>query len=245
MPKEPFTLVVTSCGRFDLLRPTLESLFEMLDQRPARAIVIEDSGDGRAREVAAGVNAGVEVVVNATRLGQMASIDKAYAMVTTPFIFHCEDDWRFTRSGFIESSRRLLEELPDISMVGLRDRANLNPLLRALADVDAHGERYFLTDPSAHPEYFSHSFNPGLRRLADYRRIGPYAALGHEADVSYAFKKAGFRMAYLSEPAIRHIGDGRHVDDPIAPRRPTGPLQRARRSAEKRFKRARRVLAGG
>ncbi|MEO1014677.1 MAG: glycosyltransferase [Pseudomonadota bacterium] len=244
MSSEPFTVVVTSCRRFDLLRVTLESLNAMLDERPERAIVIEDSDDDAVRDVVARSFPDAEVVLNAERLGQMASIDKAFGLVTSSLIFHCEDDWRFTRGGFIGASRLLLDALPDISMVGLRARDELNPLLRARPDIDAHGVRHFLTDPTAHPEYFSHSFNPGLRRLADYRRIGPYAPLGHEADVSYAYKKAGFRMAYLSEPVISHIGGGRHVDDPRGPKRPTGPLQRAARSIQKRVKRARRALAG-
>jgi hypothetical protein len=47
----------------------------------------------------------------------MKSIDRAYADVTTPFIFHCEDDWRFFRSGFIEESLLLLEHFADISTV--------------------------------------------------------------------------------------------------------------------------------
>ena len=34
-----------------------------------------------------------EVLVNKKRMGQLFSIDKAYSIVATEYIFHCEDDW--------------------------------------------------------------------------------------------------------------------------------------------------------
>jgi hypothetical protein len=100
---------------------------------------------------------------------------------------------------------------------------------------------YFAMDPKLHPEYFSHSFNPGLRRYADYQRIGPYAPLGEEADVSYAFKMAGFRIANLEVPAVRHIGDGRHIDDPMQGQRASTVAGKLARSVRKRVKRLRRL----
>ena len=232
---EAYTLIVTSCGRFDLLEKTLSSFFAYADIPPARTILIEDSGDGSVRDVAAPFP--VEVIVNERRLGQMAAIDKAYGYIDTPLIFHCEDDWEFTRSGFIAESYRLLHALPQVSMIGLRDRASLNPLLRDRPTVRDRAGAYFLADPKAHPEYFSYSFNPGLRRLADYIAIGPFSPLGYEPDISFAFKQAGFQIAYLDQPAVRHIGDHRHVDDPKAPKRPKNQIQRWGRSLQKRLKR--------
>ena len=67
----------------------------------------------------------IQVIVNRPSLGQIASIDKAYATVTTPYIFHCEDDWRFFRSGFIESSLALLQLDRSISVVCSRRLENL------------------------------------------------------------------------------------------------------------------------
>lgn len=236
-----YTVVVTSCGRFDLLRKTLESLAAHLDVPPAAVLVLEDSGDPRVAEALAGIDLPLTPVVHPERLGQMRSIDAGYRRVETPYIFHCEDDWLFTRSGFVAQSRAVLDAFPDVSMVGLRPRAELNPLVRSLPAGSHAGIGVIHFDPSLHPEYFSYSFNPGLRRLADFSRLGPFAALGHEPDVSYAFKQAGFHTANLEEPAVRHIGDGRHVSDPHQPRRPTNVFQRLQRSVEKRLKRRRRA----
>jgi len=237
-----YSVVVTSCGRFDLLRHTLESLLPLLDPPPEEILVIEDSGDASVREALAGLKSPVRVMVNDRQLGQMASIDLAYGQVRTPFVFHCEDDWEFFRTGFIAESFALLHARPDISMVGLRPRHELNPLVRATPEEALEGVRFFALDPQKHPEYFSYSFNPGLRRMADYHAIGPFAPLGHEGDVSYAFKLAGFRIANLEEPAVRHIGDGRHVEDPTLPPKARTFLARLNRSIQKRLKRIRRRL---
>ena len=242
---ENYSVVITSCGRFDLLRRTLETLLPNLDQAPEKIIIVEDSGDHTVGDVAAAYPGKYEILVNDTKLGQMGSIDRAYGSVTTPFIFHCEDDWEFFRGGFIGESAALLALYPDVSMVGLRARDDLNPLMRNVPKQQAGGIDFFFYDPSKHPEYFSYSFNPGLRRLSDYRRIGPYARLGYEPDISYAFKKAGFRMSGLENPAIRHIGWERHVDDPNQPKRSAGLLSRLQKSTAKRLKRVKRKLAGG
>jgi len=244
---DAFTIVVTSCGRFDLLEATLRSLFAHLDRAPAKAIVVEDSCDQRVRDVVAALADGaafpMEAIVNEEKLGQIASIDMAYEKVETPFIFHCEDDWEFFRNGFIAESFAILKAHPDVSTVGLRARDQINTLERDLPARKLDGVEYFLSDPALHPEYFSYSFNPGLRRLADAQKVGPFAPIGHEADISYAFKKAGFRTANLERPCVGHIGDGRHVDDPAAPRRPKNTWQRLQRSVEKRIKRVRRAIS--
>jgi hypothetical protein len=241
---EDYTIVLTSCRRFDLLRVTLASLFDSLDLAPARVIVIEDSAEQGIEAAVSGLKYPVEILVNSPQLGQMKSIDKAYSVVDTPYIFHCEDDWRFTRSGFLAQSLAILKARPDASMVGLRPRHELNPLVRNMAKDTVEGAPCFALDPSLHPEYFSHSFNPGLRRHADYMRLGPYAPIGREEDVSYHFKKAGFRIYNLEEPAVEHIGDGRHIDDPTQPKRAKGFVRKLFRSLKKRMKRVRRSLGG-
>lgn len=247
--EDAFTIVLTSCARFDLLRPTVQSLIAALDEQPAAFIIIEDSGDPGVRDAVAdlepALGAAFTILVNAEQLGQMRSIDRAYAAVRTPYIFHCEDDWAFTRSDFIGASRAILQARPDVSMVGLRPRSELNPLVRDTPSENLPERpevRFMPFDPDAHPEYFSHSFNPGLRRRADAERLGPFAPLGREEDVSYAYKRAGFRIANLEPPATRHIGDARHVDDPTSRPKPRTLLERLARSGRKRLKRLRRHL---
>jgi hypothetical protein len=241
---EAYTLVVTSCCRFDLLQKTLSSFYAHADVAPQELIVVEDSADETVREVVDGLGVPSQTFVRGARIGQVHAIDYAYARVRTPFIFHCEDDWLFTRGGFIAESATVLQARRQVSMVGLRHRSELNPLVHS-SPVEWLGDvGYFELDPTLHPEHFSYSFNPGLRRLADYNLVGPYAPLGEESDVSYAFKKAGYHIAYLEVPAVQHIGYGRHIDDPNFPRRASALTERLARSVRKRVKRLRRSFAG-
>lgn len=245
-----YTVVLTSCGRFDLLAETIRSLLAHVDIPPAAFIVVEDTGDAAVQDALAPIEAefGLRftLLLNRPQLGQMKAIDRAYEAVETPLIFHCEDDWEFFRSGFIDESRAILAAMPDVSMVGLRPRQELNPLVRDLPAerLGPDGPVFFPLDPTLHPEYFSYSFNPGLRRTAEALALMPFAAIGREEDVSYAFKKRGFRIANLEDPAVRHLGDGRHVNDPTSRPKPKTLLQRLRRSAGKRLKRIQRRLSG-
>ena len=50
--------------------------------------------------------------LNRENIGQNASIDKMYKNVNTEYIFHCEEDWEFYKSGFIEDSLKVLETQP-------------------------------------------------------------------------------------------------------------------------------------
>lgn len=242
LPPREFSVVVTSCGRFDLLRRTLQSLRDTLDIAPQAWIIIEDSGDEAVRDVVRDLGIDAEIIINRPQLGQMKSIDKLYAAVKTPYVFHCEDDWEFFRKGFVADSFAVLEAGAKYSVVCLRPREEQSKLIRNAPAFEVAGVRIYESDPTLHPEYFGYAFNPGLRRMSDYQAIGPFVPLGHEPEVSYAFKKAGFRLANLEDAAVRHIGDERHVMDPTQPKKATNAWERLQRSIRKRLKRLRRAL---
>src|SRR5262245_59391390 len=110
------TFVLTSCGRFDLLNFTLSS-FRAYNTAPiAKYIIVEDSGLTEVTSIAAQLGNNVEVLINDPPLGQMGAIDRAYERVSTPYVFHCEDDWFFFRSGFIEESKSLIDEYANIAV---------------------------------------------------------------------------------------------------------------------------------
>jgi hypothetical protein len=237
LPSCSCSVVITSCRRFDLLRASLQTLQANLDIPPQNWIIVEDSDDERVRACVNELGIDAKVIVNGKQLGQILSIDRAYHEVETPFVFHSEDDWEFYRSGFIQESLAILDAFPKISMVGLRARPDQNPLVRAMPKRSHDGIEFFVLDPKLHPEYFSYCFNPGLRRMSDYRTVGPFAAIGPEADVSFAFKQHGFAIANLEADAVRHIGEGRHVHDPTQPAKAKTLSQKLMRSFRKRWKR--------
>jgi hypothetical protein len=65
-------------------------------------------------------------IYNGKNIGQIESIDVAYSHVTTPFIFHCEDDWEFYDVGFIEKSLEVFAKDPKVVTITLRAHNDTN-----------------------------------------------------------------------------------------------------------------------
>lgn len=205
------TLVVTSCERFSLLKRTLASFARFNSYPIRRCIIAEDSGRDEVFEaLPEGWREHTEVILNRPQLGQIRSIDKAYARVDTPYVFHCEDDWEFYRPRFIEDSLVALESSPQTLQVWLR---SYHHDLRVHAPFHDRGPRqvrdgvafYPLTSDKA--DWPGFSFNPGLRRLADYRQMGSYASSGGgEKAVAMWYSERGYRAVILESDAVAHTG---------------------------------------
>lgn len=205
------TLVVTSCARHDLLKRTLDSFVKFNTYSIAKTIVIEDSLTEAPSWFLQLEGLGQKTwIANKRQRGQIYSIDRAYSEVTTPYIFHCEDDWEFTRSGFIEASKEILTAHKEVWTVNLRaDDCNGHPV---------SGSIFGLTlSPNWSGGWGGMSFNPGLRRLSDYRKLGSYGRhLGygtHGFEAELALSKShlenGFRIGSLYDKYVEHIGEGR------------------------------------
>jgi hypothetical protein len=209
------TLAVTSCGRHDLLKQTLESFCNCTDIPPQQTIIIEDGdierpdwlNERRFRDLGP-----VTWISNGLRMGQIYSIDRLYQEITTEFIFHCEDDWLFTEQGFMAPSLEILKKHPEIWSVSLRKNdCNGHPL--------TNDSRYpfKIHEPYWRGGWGGCHFNPGLRRLSDYKRIGSYGrhaaygthGLGHELQLSKMHLDMGYRIAVLPQIHVVHTGGGR------------------------------------
>jgi hypothetical protein len=209
------TLVVTSCGRFELLSGTLKS-FDVFNTAPIREIFItEDCGKEEVRNcLPEHWREHTTFFINHPQLGQLSSIDLAYEHVQTPWIFHCEDDWAFYRPGFVEESLILLEAQPQALQVWLRSAAH---------DLAVHspyislGERQVVAGipcyrmVSGKADWQGFSFNPGLRRLSDYQKHAPYCRFKGEKDISRIYAGEGRYSLILENDAVLHTGWGEHV----------------------------------
>ncbi len=217
--KSDITLVVTSCGRLDLLKRTLES-FDRFNTAPIREVFItEDAGDeGVHAVIPAHWKDRTTAFVNRPKLGQLASIDLAYGHVKTPYIFHCEDDWEFYRPAFVEDSRTILELRPDILQVWLRnyvyDLSVHSPYIHlGQRDVIGGVPCYPLISDKA--EWQSFSLNPGLRRLKEYELCAPFSGFGGEKALSMRYAQLNLTAVALEGDAILHTGFGVHVEVPV------------------------------
>jgi glycosyltransferase involved in cell wall biosynthesis len=217
------TVVLTSCGRMDLLERTLDSFFHFNTYPLNDFIIIEDSGIPNITHRLEEKYPFITWIKNTQRLGQIKSIDRAYNLVNSPFIFHLEDDWLFFQSSFIESSLKIIKSQSNISAV----------MLRAYGDGCYNPDENLYVQPM--PDDWGYfSFNPGIRRLEDYQKYfnssyenftgfdfqNPHIS---EKKINDYYKSLQKRLALTSNPQgfIRHIGDGRHISEEI----PQEPLK--------------------
>lgn len=214
-------LVITSCNRFDLLEATLRSFFKYNSYPITQHIIVEDSHniDKLRVTLARFPEVNFTVLHNQPQLGQMKSIDRAYAEVRCDYIFHCEDDWEFYRPGFIEDSFRVLDGDEKVVTVWLREQDDTNGHPVDAELLHTGGERslsYQLmkVNHRKHAKadlWHGFTFNPGLRRLSDYRMVAPISAYSGERTLSEAYFERGFRGAIFPKGYVRHIGDHRGI----------------------------------
>ncbi|WP_353158301.1 glycosyl transferase [Salinisphaera shabanensis] len=184
----------------------------------SRYILIEDSGDRDMLDFIEQRFGDLfdTVLFNEPRLGQIRSVDRAYAEIDTPYLFHCEDDFEFFRGGFMEESLSVLRHDPQAITVWMRHlwdckKHKLGERIRYTPDNVMYRE--VLPKVSHKETWYGFTFNPGLRRRVDYERIKPFAAVGHELQINYRYHELGFHGVVLEEGATRHIGAGHHVSD--------------------------------
>ena len=222
------TVVLTACNRADLLEKTLDSFFETNTYPIKRFIIIDDGMNFGCNDfVKTKYELPIELIYNNPKLYQIRSIDYAYSMVETEYIFHMEEDWLFLKKGFIEDSMKVLEADDNILQVWLRgidDETAKHPWNPQIYEVDGL-HMVFLNYTGI---WNGFSFNPGLKRLSDWKklpngydgcdRITPAQQSGGvtlECDISVEYAKRGMLAMRFLESYITHIGWDRHIIEGI------------------------------
>jgi hypothetical protein len=231
MESKEITVCLTSCGRWDLLEITIKSLVQFWDGPPPKELLIYEDQDLSVEQfnIQFGI---VSECLGSTKWaftiyhgkkGQIPAIDFLYSKVETIYIWHQEDDFPVTKSGFIQRSLSILEEKPMISQVWIRnpDDRNGHPAIGHV-QTTSDGVKYQLMKTGYRGVWHGHSWNPGLRRVSDYKKIfpkgmyqsihwSPSNPLQAEQLVGKHYLRYGFRAATLLEGYCVHIGINRHV----------------------------------
>ena len=170
------TAVCTSCRRPDLLERTLESFFAF-NTYPLKQLVIVEDGptSGNAKLIRRFCNRPITWIATGGNAGQITAIDLAYSLVDTEAVFHLEDDWEFYAPEFIEKSVAVLAADPSCLQIWLRALHDTNghPLEPGMELVGGVKVRRLTFGYLG--LWHGFSFNPGLRRITDYRRIGDFS----------------------------------------------------------------------
>jgi hypothetical protein len=229
------TVVITSCNRAKLLKLTLDSFLKYNTYPIKEFIVIDDSGvigvnDFLVQDPAyAGLP--IRLIYNKENIGQIKSIDKAYEYVTTSYIFHCEEDWEFLRSGFIERSFSILDKDPHIFTVWLRPHHDLSdhPIDYGSYNSElgfylmSRSYTYWHSGFNIQHTWCGVTLNPGLRRTSDAMLVHPFSVnipsdkcsygIVGEYDINVTYGELGFCAAItdMVDGYVNHIGWGQHV----------------------------------
>jgi hypothetical protein len=223
MQGKEVTVILTSCGRFDLLHRTIESFLLHNTYSVKEFIIYEDSAKG-TRGLKS-MYPFIKWIQPDHRTGQICALDTLWSLVKNPYAFTLEDDWEFCKGGFIEQSMAILESDPTIMQVWLQP----------LEQHNAHPIEWGHSAPSGYanvngplsvnyglmaPLFSAIRFNPSLKRKSDYDLIAPFS--NHttwnaekpwkcEADIAKVYTEMGYRSAILPDRYIKHIGEGRHI----------------------------------
>ncbi len=223
------TVFLGSCNRPHLLEKTLDTFFKMNTYPLERFIIIEDGMvPGSIDFVKTKYNFPIEVYYNDERLRQIKSIDKGYEMITTPYVFHMEDDWEFVKPGFIEVSKEVLDADDNIIQVwlrGLDDTTIKHPYRPDIFLSPITNTKMVLVEYGYQNIWHGFSFNPGLKRLKDWKdlpngfagieRQVPDSQSGNqvlEYDVSVEYMKRGKIAMRFVESYVRHTGWSDHIE---------------------------------
>ena len=208
------TAVFTSCGRWSLLEQTLNSFANTNTYPIAECIIIDNStildAENIIKKLTKDYPLPVNILINETNIGQVASIDRAYSFINTDYIFHSEDDWLYSGNNYIEQSLDVIDSIPYIINVNLRVRFDGekggDAPIEALQQT-SNGNKYHLYELNYLNMWHGFSWNPGLRKMVDYNIIGrSYKNIGQEQHIGQVYKDLGYRAACLENQYAKHIG---------------------------------------
>jgi len=222
------TVVLTSCNRPDLLDITLESFNKcMNDGHFAEKFVIDDYSEPELRKEIQDVSKkhGFKFITVPYKFGQFRCIDAAYHMVKTPYIFHCEDDWKFephdknvntvANSDIIGAMKSVLEHEQNAVVVLARRDCPYGSISKE-SHQTYEGINYRIHELGWNGMWGGYTFNPGLIRKSDYDTYikSFYNNFTDESKVSPYYIALGKYVVNLSEElqCYYHIGGGRSMD---------------------------------
>lgn len=179
-------VIITSCGRNDLLAITLDSL-----------------------KYKSGIN---RVFIHDDfylRGGQLIAIDLLMNNVNTEYYLHLEEDWECLQDGFIEEAINILRANHDILSVSLRGNSHAAHNGHPIQNVNG----VFMLGKNYMGRWDGFSYAPSVRRKKDFiacqsittwNKETPYFC---EADIGRYYSRLGWNFATTKTKYFNHIGN--------------------------------------
>jgi len=210
------TMVLTSCNRRDLLKQTIQSIPQQTLDKIATKIIVDDSADQECfselrEENENGYLKNWTILYNEEKLGQPASIDRAYSHVNTEYVFHCEDDWFFDGGDFIDRSLPILDKYDNIIQVTFRKDSPHRTEDEIYEEGTQSEFSILIPGYNGWPGF---TYNPNIFKFSAYEYVNPISGK-YEKDVGLIFNQMELYTVSLEKKMVSHIGDGRHVFDSV------------------------------
>lgn len=215
------TVILTCCGRFDLLHRTLRTFFLMNTYPIKKFVIYEDKGQSNYTQsdfdfvhIIQREFPQTKWIQPAERVGQILALDRLMLEVDTEYYFNLEEDWIFLKEGFMESSVDLLEKYDMCNQVQIRGKDNINGHPSFFHDGILRLQKSYAG------RWNGWGFNPSVRRTSDYDAIGSYSQhttfnpnrpWESEIAIGNLYNEMGYFTAVLPDTYISHIGERRGI----------------------------------
>lgn len=205
------SVVITSCGRLEYLKKTMESFLIYNNYPISEYLIIEDGQDTETINYIKSLNIFSRIIINQKNLGQATSLNKIYQYVTGKYVLHLEDDWEFNKKGnFIEQSIDALNSINQIKQVWLRDcKHNNKSHYLFVKELLKTKSKYTVQVLHNKKNYKLHgfTFNPNIMRYNDFIKLYPFQPKATEIKAGRKFYDLGFYGAALDKGYCKHIGE--------------------------------------
>jgi len=176
-------------------------------------IIVNDSGDSSIHEQLKKQYPDFTLVLHPENMGLVKSVDLGYAHIKTEYFFHCEDDWCCIKKGnYIEQSLIIMEGNSMIEEVWLADY-NRQPIEPKIHHVGRVPYKIVANWKLGDVTWHGFTLACGLKRMSDYKKIGPYADIPWEGTIWHRehaigekYYELGYRTAILLNEYAVNIG---------------------------------------
>jgi GR25 family glycosyltransferase involved in LPS biosynthesis len=227
--KNMITLTMTSCKRLNLFMSTVNSFINcctdirLID----RWVCIDDNSSQSDRDKMMELYPFIEFILKgADEKGHAISVNKLREMVTTPYVFHLEDDWTFIhKRDYLTDCLEILQASPKYGQCLINknyaESHKQSDVIGGFAKSTLSGLEYVLHEYCDQVEfvkkygncptssYWPHfSLRPGLTRMRVYKEIGRFNpnATHFEMEYAHRYVSAGYSTVFLNGMYSIHTG---------------------------------------
>lgn len=220
------TVVFLSCKRFNFFEETFTTFFKYCQDLDliTSIIIIDDNSNDKDRKNISHLSNIIPssipymIIYRNGKKGLANSLNLAYDLCKTEYIFIVEDDWPFIREGhFIRIGIDSIKKHPKVKKFCI-DFSSAGKSKIESQIYESFGEKYFIHEYEDKTQWPSYTFRQGISEIKAIRKTGYVNSkplLSHdgtpptlETDYAVRFCEKGYRTAFLLDTFVREASYG-------------------------------------